>query len=148
MAVSKKLPPIITVVTALDLTKEQTAQVKKILSERAGQAKVVFKTDPTILGGIQVKIGENRFDASLEGQLQRLQLTQDRCIITSAVPLGDSQYRKLADAITEKHGSIAIDEVVDPAVIGGIKLVIGSKEFDRTIAGRLNQLQKQSQSKL
>ncbi len=144
MARVRDLQPIITVITAQELTKEQTAQVKKLLTERAGQAKVVFKTDPNILGGITIKIGDQSFDASLEGQLQRLQLTQDRCVITSAVPLSSEQYKTLAAAITEKHGSIAIDEVVDPSVIGGIKIVIGSKEYDRTLAGRLNQLKKQA----
>lgn len=144
MARTRDSQPIITVITAQALTKEQAAQVKKLLDERAGQAKVVFSTDPAILGGIKIKIGDQRFDASLEGQLQRLQLTQDRCMITSAVPLSATQYKALSDAVTEKYGSIGIDEVVDPTVIGGIKIVIGSKEYDRTIAGRLNQLKKQA----
>lgn len=140
----KDQQPIITVVTAQKLSEKQTEQVKSLLHERAGQAKVVFSTDPDILGGIQIKIGEQRFDASLEGKLQRLQLTQDRCVITSAVPLSSAQYKLLAEAIAQKHGSIIIDEVVDPAVVGGVKIVIGSKEYDRTVAGRLRQLQKQA----
>ena len=144
MARTRDSQPIITVITAQALTKEQTGKVKKLLDERAGQAKVVFSTDPAILGGIKIKIGDQRFDASLEGQLQRLQLTQDQCVITSAVPLSTAQYKILSDAVTEKYGSIGIEEVVDPSVIGGIKIVIGSKEYDRTIAGRLNQLKKQA----
>lgn len=142
----KEQQPIITVITAQALNAQQVSQVKKLLSERAGQAKVVFSTDPDILGGIQIKIGEQRFDASLEGQLRRLQLTADRCVITTAVPLSAGQYKTVSEAIAEKHGSIAIDEVVDPDVIGGIKIVIGSKEYDRTIAGRLAQLHKQTQN--
>lgn len=140
----KDQQPIITVVTAQELSSKQADQVKKLLKERAGQAKVVFSTDPDILGGIQIKIGDQRFDASLEGKLERLQLTQDRCVVTTAIPLTAQQYKTVADAVAQKHGSIVIDEVVDPAVIGGIKIVIGSKEYDRTVAGRLRQLQKQA----
>lgn len=145
MALSSKQQPIITVITAQELSKAQTEKVKKLLSERAGQVKVAFTTDPSILGGIKVKIGDQRFDASLEGQLERLELTQDRCVITSAIPLTTQQYKALSDAITEKHGSIGIDEVVDPAVIGGLKIVIGAREYDRTIAGRLAKLRNQAQ---
>lgn len=137
---------IVTVTTAQALSSAQVNQVKKLLSERAGQAKVVFATDPSILGGIQIKIGDQRFDASLEGQLRRLQLTQDRCLITTAVPLTSEQYDRLSEAITRRHGTIAIDEVVDPTVIGGIKVVIGSQEFDRTIAGRLAKLHTQTRT--
>ncbi len=144
MAKTNAHQPVITVTSAQTLTKEQVAQVKKILSERAGKAEVVFAIDTTILGGIQIAIGDQKFDASLDGQLRRLQLSQDRCVITTAIPLTADQRQKLSTAIAQKHGSISIDEVVDPAVVGGIKIVIGSKEYDRTIAGRLSQLHKQA----
>lgn len=141
---TKKKQPVITVITARSLTKTQTAQVKKLLEVRVGQAWVVFKVDPDILGGIQIKIGDQHFDASLDGQLRRLQLSQDRCLITTAIPLSAPQYKKLTKAIAEKYGSIGIDEVVDPTIIGGIKLIIGSTEYDQTIAGRLTKLHQQA----
>lgn len=145
MAATKTTLPIISVITAQALSNSQTSQVKKILSERVGEAEVQFKTDAKILGGVQVRLGDQQFDASLEGQLQRLQLSQDRCVITTAIPLTSTQRTKLTQAIIEKHGSVTIEEVVDPKVIGGIRIVIGSKEYDRTVAGRLHQLQQQAQ---
>lgn len=145
MATTKAVTPIVSVITALELEKEQKTQVKAVLRERVGQVEVVFKIDPHILGGLQVLIGDQRFDASLEGQLRRLQLTQDRCVITTAIPLTAVQRQKISEAVIEKHGSVTIEEVVDPLVIGGIKIVIGSKEYDRTIAGRLQQLHQQAQ---
>lgn len=148
MAAKSDQAPVITVITAQALTASQVQQVKTLLHDRVGESTVIFQTDPDILGGIQVKIGEQRFDASLEGQLRRLQLTQDRCLVTTAVPLTASQRTELTKAITQKHGSMVIDEEVDPRVIGGIKIVIGSKEYDHTLAGRLAQLKKQAHSTL
>jgi F0F1-type ATP synthase delta subunit len=145
---TRSTQPIITVSTAQPLTASQVAQVKKILEERAGQAKIVFSTDPSILGGVKVKIGDQQFDATLEGQLERLQLTRDHCTVTTAVPLTAAQYKKLATAISDKFGSIVIDELVDPSVIGGIKIVVASKEYDHTIKAKLDQLHKQATTNL
>jgi len=136
--------PIITVSTAQPLTASQVSQVKKILEERAGQPKIVFNTDPRILGGVKIKIGNQQYDATLEGQLERLQLTRDHCTLTTAIPLTSVQYKTLASAISDKYGSIVIDEVVDPSVIGGIKLMLGSKEYNHTIKAKLDQLHKQA----
>ena len=142
---AKTAAPVITVTTAQPLNAAQTKEVLSLLARRAGNTAVEFQTDPSILGGIQVKIGGQNFDASLEGTLERLQLSQAACVVTTAVPLTDTQRTTLKAELQQKYGSIAVDEVVDPSVIGGIRVVIGSKEFDRTVAGRLKKLKNLSQ---
>lgn len=136
--------PIITITTATKLTPEQQQAAKKLVASRAGTTDLVFAIDPKVLGGIKVEIGAQLFDATLEGQLKQLALPGNSCVVTTAVPLSPNQKEKLFTAITTKYGSVAITEKVSPEVIGGIKVVIGSKEFDQTIAGKLHQLHAQT----
>lgn len=59
--------------TAAPLSAEDTAQLVKKLSRVTGQTVVVeTRTNPALLGGIVVRIGDRVFDASLVRQLARL----------------------------------------------------------------------------
>jgi len=60
--------------------------------------------------------------------------------ITSAVALTKTQVSKLVTGLEKKHGSLEVDQVVDPAVIGGVKVRLGSTTYDSTVAARLNTL--------
>lgn len=133
--------PLITITSATKLTPEQQKAAEALVVARAGKATVKFAIDPLVLGGVKVEIGSQIFDATLEGQLKQLALPGNTCTITTAVPLTPSQRKLLITTITQRHGSVTITEKVNPDVIGGIKVVIGSKEYDKTIAGKLNRLQ-------
>lgn len=64
--------------------------------------------------------------------------------IVSAVKLSGSQLSKVKRAVETKHGKkISYQVVVDPAVIAGVKITIGSREFDGTVVGKLAQLRAQ-----
>lgn len=59
--------------TATPLSAEDTAQLIKTLSRVTGQTVVVeTRTNPALLGGIVVRIGDRVFDGSLVRQLARL----------------------------------------------------------------------------
>jgi F-type H+-transporting ATPase subunit b len=61
------------VTSALPLTAEETAMVKKDLLETLGSTSTVsFRVDPSILGGLVVRIGDRVVDGSVSGQLQEL----------------------------------------------------------------------------
>lgn len=61
------------VTSALPLTSEEQESVKKdILSKLGKTASVTFRVDPSILGGLVVKIGDQVVDGSVAGQLQGL----------------------------------------------------------------------------
>ncbi len=61
------------VTSALPLTvAEQSAVQKDILSKAGEKASVNFRVDPSILGGLIVKIGDSVIDGSVVGQLQNL----------------------------------------------------------------------------
>ena len=61
------------VVTARPLNDDQIGQLKQQLRTRAGRdVNVEAQVDPTILGGIVVKLGSQRIDASIRTKLNRL----------------------------------------------------------------------------
>ena len=60
-------------VTAIEMTEEQTEQVRKELSEKYGKT-VVLKTsvDPSIIGGMVLYIGNEMIDASVKAKFEGL----------------------------------------------------------------------------
>jgi F-type H+-transporting ATPase subunit b len=61
------------VTSALPLTAEEKELVKRdVLSKIGSQATVTFRVDPSILGGLVIKVGGKVLDASVAGQLESL----------------------------------------------------------------------------
>ena len=56
-----------------------------------------------------------------------------------AQPLADKERERLRESLSQQYGrEIHINEVVDPDVIGGIRVDIGDDVIDGTVAGRLD----------
>jgi F-type H+-transporting ATPase subunit b len=61
------------VISALPLTAEEQAQVKKdVLAKIGKQATVAFRVDPSILGGLVIRVGDKVVDGSVAGKLESL----------------------------------------------------------------------------
>lgn len=61
------------VTSALPLSKDEQAAVKKNVLDKMGtKAKIEFRVDPQILGGLVVRIGDKVLDGSVAGQLDGL----------------------------------------------------------------------------
>lgn len=61
------------VISALPLLPQEQETVKKdILSKMGEQATVSFRVDPSIMGGLLVKVGDKILDGSVVGQLENL----------------------------------------------------------------------------
>lgn len=61
------------VISALPLTAEEKETVKRdILTKMGAQASVSFRVDPSILGGLVVRVGDKVWDASVAGKLENL----------------------------------------------------------------------------
>jgi F-type H+-transporting ATPase subunit b len=61
------------VTSALPLSADEKEIVKRdVLSKIGSQATITFRVDPTILGGLVVKVGDKLLDASVAGQLGSL----------------------------------------------------------------------------
>ncbi|HEX7591440.1 MAG TPA: ATP synthase F1 subunit delta [Candidatus Limnocylindrales bacterium] len=62
-----------TVTTPAPLSERQLAAVKKRVEQLAGaHVELSTATDPTLLGGLRVRIGDLQIDASVSGRLERL----------------------------------------------------------------------------
>jgi F-type H+-transporting ATPase subunit b len=61
------------VTSALPLNPAEQETVKKdVLARLGGQATVAFRVDPSILGGLVVRVGDRVLDGSVSGQLENL----------------------------------------------------------------------------
>lgn len=63
--------------------------------------------------------------------------------ITSAIALSASQKKALTQALTTKYAAETIETIVDPTCGGGLKVTIGSKQFDMTVKHLLSSIEKQ-----
>jgi F-type H+-transporting ATPase subunit b len=65
------------VISALPLTHEEMEIIKSEVLTKLGNtnASVTFRVDPTILGGVIVRVGDRMFDGSVSGQLSALRQT-------------------------------------------------------------------------
>jgi len=64
--------------------------------------------------------------------------------VTTAVELTKSELEAIHKKIAKKvNDEISIDATVDPDVVGGIRIRVGSHQLDGTIAAKLDQLKQQ-----
>jgi len=135
---------IVTITTAKKLTPQQRAEVQSEVKKKIGnefQLKEIV--DPSVIGGIKIAIGDREYDITIAGKLKELSTQAAFAQIITAVPLNSTQRQKIQKAIETKYGPMEITEIVDPTVIGGIKLRIGSREYDGTILAKIKKLRVQ-----
>ncbi len=64
--------------------------------------------------------------------------------VTTAAPLSDGQAARVARGISERYGKdISVNQVVDPAVVGGMRVQVGGDVIDGTVSTRLSELRLQ-----
>ena len=70
--------------------------------------------------------------------------------VTSAIELNMTQVKKIVDAVEKKHkgSTVELKQVVDPSVIAGVKLTVGSEEIDATAYAKLEKLHLQLKQSL
>lgn len=136
----KKEQPVITITTAQKLNAAQLQALKEMVEKKIGPAEFKLVIDEAVLGGLRITIGDQEFDATIAGKLKKLPSLLPKVQVTTAVPLSAEQRKKIQAALESKLGSMDYTELVDEEVIGGIKLLVGSKEFDGTIQGKLSRL--------
>lgn len=62
--------------------------------------------------------------------------------VTSAAPLTPAQQSALQDALRKSAGAkLAIDQRIDPSLLGGIVVRLGSRMIDASLKSKLNRLQ-------
>ncbi|HEX7018137.1 MAG TPA: F0F1 ATP synthase subunit delta [Patescibacteria group bacterium] len=63
--------------------------------------------------------------------------------ITTAIELTSAQLQKIKTAVTKKYGTeVTFETKVNPEIVGGILLTIGSQQYDATLQHKLDQIEK------
>jgi len=75
------------------------------------------------------------------GQLVAAHRGETTAEVTSAHPLADTQVEELKARLKSQLGrDVAIDLTVDPAILGGLIVKVGSRQIDGSIRTKLNTL--------
>ncbi|PIR61362.1 MAG: hypothetical protein COU66_04250 [Candidatus Pacebacteria bacterium CG10_big_fil_rev_8_21_14_0_10_44_11] len=133
----------VTIITANKLTASQKKVVQQALASKISLVEIKEEIDPEVVGGIKIKLGTQIFDATVAGKLEKLKSLLPEIQVTTAIELSANQRVKIRSALEKKYGSVAISEVIDQKIIGGVKIVADSKEYDATIKGKLARLKQQ-----
>lgn len=62
--------------------------------------------------------------------------------ITSAIKLSSDQRKKLLEVLKKKYRVTELEEQVDPEILGGLKVTIGSMQLDLSVKNKLEALKK------
>ena len=77
-------------------------------------------------------------------RMVRLDYARHTAVIESAQPLTDEVRRVVEAELTRLHGAdLGISVAVNPALIGGMRITVGSSVYDGSVRGRLNALERQ-----
>jgi len=64
-------------------------------------------------------------------------------VITSATELTSAQLEKIEKAVTKKYGkNVQFRTAVNPSLIGGLTITLGSRQLDGSLKYKLSLLQK------
>jgi F-type H+-transporting ATPase subunit delta len=77
-------------------------------------------------------------------RLVRLDHARHTAVIETAQPLSDDVRRNVEEQLARLHGAdLGISIAVNPALIGGMRITVGSSVYDGSVRGRLNALERQ-----
>lgn len=89
---------------------------------------------------------DRNFARSLGGYVELAAKMRDRVIATVRVarPLEPEQWQRLQQALSRQVGrQVALQEVVEPQLLGGIRVELGGEVIEGTVAGRLEAVRRQ-----
>ncbi|MCG6794926.1 F0F1 ATP synthase subunit delta [Geobacillus sp. YHL] len=68
-----------------------------------------------------------------------------KAVAYSARPLTDEELGALSDVFAQKVGkqTLEIENIIDPELIGGVKLRIGNRIYDGSVSGQLERIRRQ-----
>lgn len=89
---------------------------------------------------------ERNFFRTLTGYVEHAAAMRNRVLATVRVarPLDESQRSRLQTALAKQTGRpVALQEIVEPELVGGIRIEIGDEVIEGTVAGRLEAARRQ-----
>ncbi len=120
------------------------AEHKRTLIDTLFGAKVSAGTLALLKQAAATRAGS--FDAVLARFADEVAARRQRLLaeVRSAYELGDAERTRLAKALAKSYGhEIQLNVVVDPTIVGGLRISIGDEVIDGTISGRLQDARRQ-----
>lgn len=119
------------------------------IADREGlvvSASEAFDEEGTNLARMLVEAGRIGEAGAIEAEYHRLAdlaAGRVRATVTTAIELGVRDQERVAEELSKRlHKEVRLSVVVDPAVIGGLKMQYGDRVIDATVAARLEQLRR------
>lgn len=77
-------------------------------------------------------------------------MSDSQVVVTTAFPLEKKQKEKVLQIAQKVVGATTAElkEVIDPTVLGGIKITFGGVEYDATLSSKLTVVQQQLQAEM
>jgi F-type H+-transporting ATPase subunit delta len=112
-------------VTSMKLVDEEAANLAKLLIEG-------HRVDE--IGGVA-----DEFERLADDAAGRV-----RAVVTTAVELEPDDRDRVSSGLSKRLGKdVSLDVIVDPSILGGLKLQYGDRLIDASVATRLQQLRRQ-----
>lgn len=135
---------------------QETPELRDALSDPARRVEDKAALVDTLLGGKalpatvtltkQALAGTYRTASAALGEYQKVAASvadEGTAVVRVAAPLSEAETTRLATALARKYGrEVHLNVVVDPAVVGGIKVSIGDDVIDGTVSSRLEGAQR------
>jgi F-type H+-transporting ATPase subunit delta len=106
----------------------------------------LFDGEATNLAKLLIESDRVREVAAIDDEFQRLvdvAAGRVRATVTTAVELTPKDRDRVAEQLSKRLGKdIHLDVVVDPGILGGMKLQYGDRLVDASVATRLQQLRR------
>jgi len=61
-------------------------------------------------------------------------------IVETVIPLSAEQKAVVSALLKSKFGTTSYAEKLNPSILGGVRIMVGSTQYDATLAGKLAQL--------
>lgn len=113
----------------------KSALIEKLLGGRASAETITLARQGVV--GLRGR----RFDRAIAAYLEQAAERADQvtATVTSAVPLSQEHEDRLVRALSAQYGrAVHTNIVIDPSVVGGIRVEIGDEVIDGTISHRLS----------
>lgn len=114
-----------------------------LLDQVAGSALL-----PETLAVLERNVSSPRYPSIMAALKEVSEFASERAgrltaVVTAAIPLSDEQIDRLERALTARYGTpVRANVVVDPSVVGGIRVAVDDELVDATIATRIERLRR------